>query len=306
MPNNPMDSTTSGENTILGPDYFSFYKDEAKSLLSQDDGLLPYAHHASSSAGKLHGVVRQKDLTENSCQTKERNNFGSASLFSDEIGDVLSESKKERLKSLLRQSVITLTKEVDEMVNPVLSVCRIRSCLRSKERLLKSDASTHKADKLKHPNGKIKASSGCTSKGKARNAKNVSSGIEGVEEDLELDDDLHFILENDSNKVEELLKSHTNEVSATLNHMGQNLEEFLNIVMTTCRAMTIAEKQQLRKLIQNLPSKNLDRVADIVQFNKPPEQNSSNKLRVDLNELDNVTLWRLYFYVSSINANSTK
>ncbi|KAL8470713.1 hypothetical protein ACS0TY_033325 [Phlomoides rotata] len=267
-----------------GFDYFSFYKNEAESLLSQDNGLLPYAHHASSSARKLQGVVRQKDLTENSCQTKERNNFGSASLFYDEIGVVLSESKKERLKSLLRQSVITFTKEVDEMVNPVLSVYRIRSCLRSKESLLKSDVSTHKADKLNHPDGKLKASSDRTSKGIARNAKN-----------------------NDSNKVEELLKSHINEVSATLNHMGQNLEEFFNIVITTCsRAKTIAENQLLRKLIQNLPSRNLDRIAEIIQLNRPPEQNSSNRLHVDLDELDNVTLWRLYFYVSVVKVNSTK
>lgn len=111
-----MNRTASEENNILGPDYFGFYTNELKGLLSQDDGLLPYAHQVSSSAGNLHGVGRQKGITKNSCQTKENNAIiGSASLFSNEIGAMLSESKKERLKSLLRQSVVTLTKEVDEV-----------------------------------------------------------------------------------------------------------------------------------------------------------------------------------------------
>lgn len=49
-----------------------------------------------------------------------------------------------------------------QMIDPVLSVCRIRSCLRCKESLLKSDAITCKADELKGPDGKLKASSDCS------------------------------------------------------------------------------------------------------------------------------------------------
>lgn len=33
---------------------------------------------------------------------------------------------------------------------------------------------------------------------------------------MQLDDDLRFILENDSTKVEELLKRHTDEISTTV------------------------------------------------------------------------------------------
>lgn len=118
MPENPINLNASGENNILGPDYFGCYTTEIKGLLSQDDDLLPYAHQ-NSSAGNLHGVGRQKCSTKNSCQTKENNAIiGPAPFFSNGIESRLSESKKKRLTSLLRQSVFTLTKEVDEVSKP--------------------------------------------------------------------------------------------------------------------------------------------------------------------------------------------
>lgn len=49
--------------------------------------------------------------------------------------------------------------------------------------------------------------------------------------------------------------------------------------------MTIAEKQQLRKLIQNLPPRNLDRVVEIIGHNKPSEKYSCDEVHVDLDEV---------------------
>lgn len=115
MPENSGD-LTAGENNISGPDFFGFYASEVEKLLSQDDGLLPFPHQVSHLAGNLHEVGREKGSTKNSCRTKENNAIiGSASLFSNGIGAPLSDSKKERLKSLLRQCVFTLTQEVDEV-----------------------------------------------------------------------------------------------------------------------------------------------------------------------------------------------
>lgn len=89
--------------------------------------------------------------------------------------------------------------------------------------------------------------------------------------------------------------------------------------------MTLVEKQQLRKLIQALPPKNLDRVVEIIQRSKPAEKESCDEIHVDLekevenlrhlclfcsyeiitlllNSLpfqSNATLWRLYYYVEA-------
>lgn len=116
MPENSMDPTASGENNISGPDFFGLYKSEIDELLSQDDSLLPFPHQASRLSGNLNEVGREKGSTKKSCQSKESNvSTGSASLFSNGIGALLSESKKERLHTLLRQSVFTLSQEIDEV-----------------------------------------------------------------------------------------------------------------------------------------------------------------------------------------------
>ncbi|XP_020547116.1 uncharacterized protein LOC105179875 isoform X5 [Sesamum indicum] len=276
MSENSGDLTASEENNIVGPDFFGFYRNEVSEFLSQDD-LLPSPHQTSALAGNICKSSREKGSTKSSCRTKDNNGvIGSASLFSNGIGALLTESKKERLKSLLRQSVFTLTHEVDEMIDPILSICRIRSCLRCKESILSLDASTRKADEPEPPHKKLKVLPACS-----------------------IDDDLRFLLENDSTKVEELMKKHCGELSDTLHHMEQNLDELLNIIMTTCRPMTAAEKQQLRRLIQNLPPRNLDYVVEIIGHNKLSEKSSCDEVHVDLDKEDNVTLWRLYFYVTA-------
>jgi hypothetical protein len=81
--------------------------------------------------------------------------------------------------------------------------------------------------------------------------------------------------------------------------------------------MTLTEKQQLRKLIQNLPPKNLDRVVEIIQHGKLTEAQSRDEFVVDLEKevnknvhilygfyleflMDNRTLWRLYYYIEAV------
>ncbi|KAK4417834.1 hypothetical protein Salat_2196100 [Sesamum alatum] len=296
MSENSRDLTTSEEFNRVGPDFFGFYRNEVSELLSQDEDLLP-PDQTSDLAGNICEVDREKGSTKNSCRTKDSNGIiGSASLFSNGIGALLTESKKERLKSLLRQSVFTLTQEVDEMMDPVLSICRIRSCLRCKESILSLDASARKADEPERPHKKLKVLPECSNQ-KNGSIMNSDTTVDAV--GIEMDDDLRFLLENDSTKVEELMKKHCGELSDTLDHMEQNLDELLNIMMTTCRSMTPAEKQQLRRLIQNLPPRNLDYVVEIIGRNKLSVKSSCDEVHVDLDKEDNVTLWRLYFYVTA-------
>ena len=60
--------------------------------------------------------------------------------------------------------------------------------------------------------------------------------------------------------------------------------------------MTLTEKQQLRKLIQKLPPKNLDRVVEIIQHGKRAEPQSCEEIFVDLEKEVNheLVLWNIY------------
>lgn len=46
--------------------------------------------------------------------------------------------------------------------------------------------------------------------------------------------------------------------------------------------MALVEKQQLQRLIQRLPAENLDRVVEIICRSRPVEEQSSDKIFVDL------------------------
>ncbi|XP_042062843.1 uncharacterized protein LOC121806769 isoform X2 [Salvia splendens] len=289
MPENSVNPAAFGDNTKSGPDFFGLYKGEIDALLSQDDNLLPHLPPVSQSSRDVKRVVREKGSMKKSCQTEGKNtSTGSAPLFSNGIGALLSDFKRERLQLLINQSASTLTQEIDEMENPVLSVCRIRSCLSHKEKLLSLEAAaTHTIDQPQHPEKKAKVIPAC-------------ADLES--EQIQLDDDLRFILEHDSSKVKELMESYTTEISTT--HMETKLEQILDSVMTTCRVMTLAEKQELRTRIQKLPAMSLDRVVEIIEQDNPSQKYSGSILNVDLSVLGNVTLWRLYFYVATVEAAS--
>lgn len=64
--------------------------------------------------------------------------------------------------------------------------------------------------------------------------------------------------------------------------------------------MTLAEKQQLQKLIQDLPPRNLDRVVEIIQRNKPIDgRPSNNEIYVDLeNEVRAKLSKQIYYHRS--------
>lgn len=121
-----------------------------------------------------------------------------------------------------------------------------------------------------------------------------------------IDDNLRYILESDSTKVEELMKKYSDELSTMICHMEQKLEELLVIVMSSCRPMTHSEKQQLRKLIQSLPPGNLDRVAEIIRQHNPSKNTFSDEIRVDLDDEVDTRIWLFIdgFYLSLCKANS--
>ncbi|KAF5204235.1 bromodomain testis-specific protein, partial [Thalictrum thalictroides] len=113
------------------------------------------------------------------------------------------------------------------------------------------------------------------------------------------DDDLRIILESSGSLAKEAVKKYSDEMFGKLGDMEQQLEKYLDVIMSNCRKMTNPEKQQLRKLIQNLPLKNLDRVVDIIVKHREMS-GPCNEIHINLGNEDNGTLWRLYYYVEAV------
>lgn len=92
----------------LGPDYFGYYTHEVVELLSQNEDASPFASKSSDVSQSRCVEVIGKDRIENADGV-------SGSLFSNSLGNELSEFTKERLELLLRQGVKVLAPEVDEV-----------------------------------------------------------------------------------------------------------------------------------------------------------------------------------------------
>ncbi|KAI3665996.1 hypothetical protein L6452_44634 [Arctium lappa] len=348
-------------NMNVGPDLFQFYIQGVAELLSGDD----FSPFSCRVGGATNGGFRDKELPkkeeEGGCDEKP-DSVGFGSLFCNPAGDGLSGFKKAKLLAMLRQSVVALTREVDEMLDPVFSMHRLRSlmaptksCARYQDANDKDENGNRALKRLKVPSSSSsvtgegsqnerkgvvskpgKLLTGCCNRGCAKfskmdmypdksnpdeskfvcdgclkqargppNYKNVNESLLGSssiddKENGEVNDDLQVLLVNRGPKVEEKMEKHSAELSATLDRMQEKLEELLDVVISSCRPMTLAEKLQLRRLIENLPPKNLDRVVEIIQRGKCSNNGSSHHMTVDLQHEDDLTLWRLYFYVKAV------
>ncbi|XP_059284765.1 uncharacterized protein LOC132038048 isoform X2 [Lycium ferocissimum] len=319
-----MGRVASTECNREGPDYFGLFASEVAELISQDEDFLLISDQIFEKSGEVNGAVKEKNSSMHSYIAKEfRYTDGSASLFSDCFGSHVSDFGKERLKLLLRQSIVPLSREVDEILDPVFSVCQLRSCLRYKESLLAVPGTVSDSDQGNHPRKKLKASplsdleredlnispsrgdmlngvkkveaeqvKESFAKKEQKEQKQVGSNAGATPGDLDIPNDLQFLLRNDSTKVESVMKMHCDELLVTLEYMEEKLEELLDIVMSNCRLMTLPEKRRLRQLIQELPPRNLDRVVEMLCRGKQVEKHSCSE--------DKATLWRVYFYVETV------
>ncbi|KAI3947585.1 hypothetical protein MKW92_016619 [Papaver armeniacum] len=261
-------------------------------------------------------------------------------FFSDSFRPGLSHISLKNLKTCLKQGVTDLSKEVDQMVEPVLGMHKITSSLKDKERGIvsslpsKKQKSSSSSTPISTPTrsdsigpqssaqwsqgwegkrcsncssprtpqwrvGPSGAKTLCNACGIRYKKQKAVSDAEGAEDDTEsVNDVLLALLEDGGMQAKEALYKHNDELAKQLEHMEQKLEELLDIVVSKCRQMNIAEKQQLRNLIQTLSPKNLDRVVQIIKRRKLPKGGQSfYELNIDLDKEDNGTLWRLYYYV---------
>lgn len=106
----------SAEHNEVGPNYFGFYVHEVVELLSREKNLLSCFSQASELSARTGGEVKDKNKIKHGCDDKDaKSSISSGSLFSNSIGAGTSDFVIERLKALLRQSVISLTQEVNEV-----------------------------------------------------------------------------------------------------------------------------------------------------------------------------------------------
>jgi len=72
------------------------------------------------------------------------------------------------------------------------------------------------------------------------------------------------------------------------------------------REMTFEEKSSLSSSINKLTSNNLGRVVQIIRTSMPSLGAGSDEIEVDINALDNATLWRLHRFVDSCRASKRR
>ncbi|KAL9246108.1 hypothetical protein vseg_019685 [Gypsophila vaccaria] len=274
------------EANIIGPDLFGFYKREIVDHLTQTHDDFPPLTNPHSSA-----------VDAPSRNTTNNNSSDEASLFSNSLEDAVPAFKRDLLKASLRQGVAALAQEVDEMIDPVMRIRHILACLDSKtNKSLEGEAVVGgESDSTAPPSKKQKT----WSLYDKENLLAEQSG-DAVTETSEEDEDLKLLLQSNISVVEEIMTKQSNEHYATLNHMELQLEELLGAVTLKCRPMTCQEKHQLQMFIQELPTRNLDRVVEIIGHGKLSDTSPGDEIVVDLEEQDNATLWRLYFYSRAV------
>ncbi|XP_024031348.1 uncharacterized protein LOC21400680 [Morus notabilis] len=277
----------SEERNRDGPDYFGYYTCQVKELLSEDENCPPLTSQTPELPGRGFDEVKGD------------------SLFSNGIGIKLSDFKREKLKTLLQQSAVVLNAEANEMQGSVIQTSGVQT-QRRKKSLSRLSGAESEDDKGQPPSKKLKLCSSYTSTSLPRlsSAQKNSACRDNAEaagpEESKVNDDLKFILENDSDEIDKMMMKLSDELSAKLGHMQQQLETLLDDAMSTCRPMTFAEKKQLQKMIKALPRENLDRVAELVKRGKRGDEKSDDDIHVDLEKENIVTLWRLYYYVRAI------
>ncbi|GLU11366.1 hypothetical protein SLE2022_281190 [Rubroshorea leprosula] len=278
----PRDLNDSAEQNRDGPDYFSYYTHEIARLFSENEDILVVPQTSNTP-----GLSERKCRETNEKERIDSTHNADGPSFSNSIGASVSDFMKERLKALLMQSVNDLSREVDEIVDPVLAMHQLKCQLQSKNRSGDSAvASNGDAGQVKPK--KLKMSPSSLSAGVTANSRK------------EEDNDLQFLLQSDGQLVEQTLKKYSDELSNTLGHMEQRLEDLLDTLVAKCRPMTPAEKRHLQKLIQKLPRENIDRIVEIICHKKPADKKYQDEIFVNLELEENATLWRLYFYVQAV------
>nr|XP_043607371.1 uncharacterized protein LOC122579293 isoform X2 [Erigeron canadensis] len=228
-----------------GPDLFQYYIRGVCELLSPVDNFSP----SSRLVGAGSGSFRDRDGNE------KNRPAGFDGLFCNAVGNELQGHVKTRLMAMLHQCVVSLNREVDEVVDPVLAMHQLRGLL--------APAMIH--DNNQDVKGEIETESRARKRLKVSNLKGESEygdcliqtkkipyyykdengpcfrpSSRNDKENGEVNDDLQILLVN-KGSAKKKMEKHSAEYSATLGRMEEKLEELLDMVITTCRKTSITE-----------------------------------------------------------------
>jgi len=112
---------------------------------------------------------------------------------------------------------------------------------------------------------------------------------------LQVDRDIQAMEEN-GETCQEAVKKLSTGLLGKLGKMAKGVDDLLNTAASKCRPMSTKEKIELGKCIRKLPEEALNRLVEIITTRKLASQNS-DRITMNLGELDNATLWRLYYHV---------
>lgn len=276
------DNTASPKQNESGPNYFAYYKHLVLDLLSENGTcFIPFTE--ADSIGESEG-------SHNDDKGRKLNYFCGA-YFSEAIADGLSEFKKERVLATLNESATCFNREVDEMLDHILAAFQIDSNLRERVQSPSNlNAALDEDEDLSMPlNNKKRKAHSNKSNYSGRNSTSVAQVYNNIQ-----------ALQGKDEICHEDVEKYTFHLLKKLDKMEENLEDYLNVVMSKCRPMTRIEKHRLGKTIRKLPEKALDRAVEILQPSNFSAKDLPEKIFVDLEKQDNVKLWRLYYYVELV------
>nr|CAB3479185.1 unnamed protein product [Digitaria exilis] len=124
------------------------------------------------------------------------------------------------------------------------------------------------------------------------------SNIDHMEHYKYVDRDIQA-MEKNGETCQETVKKLSTGLLGKLGKMAQGVDDLLNTAASKCRPMSTEEKIELGKLIRKLPEEALNRVVEIITRRKQASQ-SSDRITMKLGELDDATLWRLYYHVEYV------
>ncbi|KAG2602754.1 uncharacterized protein LOC120708994 isoform X2 [Panicum virgatum] len=111
----------------------------------------------------------------------------------------------------------------------------------------------------------------------------------------EVDRDIQA-MEESGETCQEVVKKLSTGLLGKLGKMAQGVDDLLNTAASKCRPMSTEEKIELGKCIRKLPEEALNRLVEIITRRKLASENS-DRITMNLGELDDATLWRLYYHV---------
>ncbi|CAO2196527.1 unnamed protein product [Urochloa humidicola] len=114
----------------------------------------------------------------------------------------------------------------------------------------------------------------------------------------EVDRDIQA-MEQSGETCQEAVKKLSTGLLGKLGKMAQGVDDLLNTAVSKCRSMSTEEKVELGRRIRKLPEEALNHVVEIITARKLASQ-GSDRITMNLRELDDATLWRLYYYVEYV------